>query len=230
VMESDNPSDEQSAREISRWFDSLFHSAKVPDLNQAKSIFDARTQYWLVPRAPLKTTANANYWVLKTKGTTGKQHWPMFLAESVVAVGWSSLPLDPSKASAVRLLAALKGEYGFSNGKAKMAARQIEKFVSLKTGDMVLLCRGYTSVQAKDVHIHGVARVAGPFRAEARKKGEWRFKHDAVIQEINLDLPKNVVASALRKQSLRQTIHALERTDFERLVKRLKEFGVHIEV
>jgi hypothetical protein len=72
--------------------------------------------------------------------------------------------------------------------------------------------------------------VTGPFRAEAWKKGDWRFKHDAVIQEIDLDLPRDVVASALRKQSLRQTIHALEKADFDRLIKKLKEFGVHIEV
>jgi len=231
VLESDNPADETSARQISGWFDSLFQSGKFPNLDQAKLIFDTRSQYQLVRRTSLKMATDAGYWALKTtSGSDGKQHWPMFLAESVVAVGWSSLPLDPSTVSDVQLHAALREENEYSDMQAKLAVNHIRKFVGLKIGDMVLLCRGYAPVQEKDVHIHGVARVTGPFRAEAGKKGDWRFKHDAVIQEIDLDLPREVVASALRKQSLRQTIHALEKADFDRLVKKLKEFGVHIEV
>jgi hypothetical protein len=231
VIESGNPADETPVREISGWFDSLFQSAKFLDLHQAKLIFDTRSQYRLVPRTSPELETDAGYWALKTtSGSTGKQHWPKFLAEGAVAVGWSSLPLDPSKVSNVQLRVALKKKYDYSDREAKVAANQIGKFVGLKTGDRVLLCRGYAPVQEKDVHIHGVARVTGPFRAEAWKKGDWRFKHDAVIQEIDLDLPRDVVASALRKQSLRQTIHALEKADFDRLVKKLKEFGVHIEV
>jgi HKD family nuclease len=231
VMESENPADETSSREISGWFDSLFQSANFPNLDQAKLIFDTRSQYRLVPRTSLEVATDANYWALKTtSGSTGKQHWPMFLAESAVAVGWSGLPVDPSKVSDVQLHTALKKKYEYSDREAKIAANQIGKFVSLKMGDMVLLCRGYAPVQAKDVHIHGLARVTGPFRAEAWKKGDWRFKHDAVLQDIDLNLPRNVVAAALRKQSLRQTIHALEKADFDRLVKKLKEFGVHIAV
>ena len=42
--------------------------------------------------------------------------------------------------------------------------------------------------------------------------------------------PREVVASALHTHSLRQTIHALEKADFDRLAKKLKKFGVHIEV
>jgi histone H3/H4 len=45
-----------------------------------------------------------------------------------------------------------------------------------------------------------------------------------------MDLPRDTVASALRKQSLRQTIHALNKANFDRLVKELKDFGVHVEV
>jgi HKD family nuclease len=231
VMESDNPADEISAREISGWFDSLFQSAKFPNLDQAKLIFDTRSQYQLVRRTSLEMATDAGYWALKTtSGSSGKSHWPMFLAESVVAIGWSELPVDPSKVSDLQLQAALRKKYDYSDRQATIHANQIGKFVGLKKGDMVLVCRGYAPVQEKDVHIHGIARVMGAFRAEAWKKGEWRFKHGAVIQEIDLDLPREVVASALRKQSLRQTIHALEKADFDRLVKKLKEFGVHIEV
>lgn len=231
VMESRNPADETSAREIGEWFDLVFQSAQPPDLAQAKLIFDTRSQYRLVPRPSREPATDAGYWVLKTtSGSSGKQHWPMFLAESVIAVGWSDLPIDPSKVSDARLRAALKETYDYSDKEANVAAIQIRKFVGLKAGDIVLLCRGYTSMQEKDVHIHGVARVTGAFRARARKKGDWRFKHDAVIQEIDMDLPRNAVASAFQKQSLRQTIHALKKANFDRLAKELKEFSVHIEV
>ncbi|WP_263351052.1 hypothetical protein [Acidicapsa acidisoli] len=172
------------------------------------------------------------YWALKTtSGSTGEQHWPMFMAENVVAIGWEDLPVDPSKVSNTELRAALEETYEDDSSRGvSVAVDLIEKFVRLKNGDIVLLCRGYTAAQKKDVHIHGVARVIGPFRAERRKKGKWRFKHDAVIQEINMDLPRDLVADALGKQSLRRTIHALTKADFDQLAAMLKEFGVHVEV
>ena len=50
------------------------------------------------------------------------------------------LLLDPSKVSDVKLHAALKKKYEYSDREAKIAANQIGKFVGLKMGDMVLLC------------------------------------------------------------------------------------------
>ena len=231
VMESSDPADKSIMRQTSDWMDLIFQNAQPLKLDQAKLIFDGRSQYQLVPRPHADVATDIGYWVLKaTSGASGRSYWPMFLEESVIAVGWNGLPVDPSKVSDSELYGALKKKYDYSDREATVAANQIRKFVGLKLGDIILLCRGYAPAQRKDVHIHGVARVTGPFRADAWKRDSWRFKHDVVIQEINLDLPKNAVASALRKQSLRQTIHALEKTDFERLTRKLKEFGVHIEV
>jgi HKD family nuclease len=232
VMESANPADEGCVLEIRAWFDSLFEIAQTPDLDQAKSIFDTRSQYRLVQRPSDQGSTGARYWALKTtSGSSGKQHWPMFLAEGVIAVGWPDLRVNPSKVSDAELRAALKKTYtDYSDRQAEVAAIQIRKFVGLKKEDIILLCRGYAAMQEKDVHIHGVARVTGPFRDEGRKGKDWRFKHEAVIQEIDIDVPRNAVASALKKQSLRQTIHSLKKVDFDRLAKTLKEFGVHIEV
>ena len=42
--------------------------------------------------------------------------------------------------------------------------------------------------------------------------------------------PRDMVATALGKQSLRQTIHALTKADFDCLARELKDFGVHVEV
>jgi hypothetical protein len=232
VMESGDPADEAGVREIRSWFDSLFRRAGRPDLHEAKLIFDSQSQYRREPRPAKAKTASSGYWILKTtSGFSGKQYWPMFLGEQVVAVGWEGLSVDPSKVSDAKLRQAIKATYGESSERSvDIAARTIRKFVDLKIDDIVLLCRGYTSTQWKPVHIHGIARVAGPLRAERRRRGNWRFKHDAVVQEINLDVPRDIVAAALGKESLRQTIHVLTSGKFNRLASRLKEFGTHVEV
>jgi hypothetical protein len=232
VLESGNPADEGSAREIRNWFDALFQKARRPNLELAKQIFNTQSHYRRVPRPAKEMAVDASYWALKTtSGSTGEQHWPMFLAENVVAVGWEALRVDPSKVSDAQLRAALKETYpNDSDMSVDIAVKAIKKFVGLRIDDIVLICRGYTSMQNKDVHIHGVARVTGPFRVEPRKKENWRFKHDAVIQETDIDLPRDLVATALGKESLRQTIHALTKADFDRLAKELKDFGVHVEV
>ena len=232
AMDSTDPSDEASVQEIRHWFESLFQTGDSPDLQQAKLIFESRSQHRLEPRPKGQVKGNVGYWALKTtSGSTGEQHWPMFLAESVIAIGWESLPLDPSKVSELQLQAALTETYpDYSRKAAQVAASNIRRFVGLKVNDIILLCRGYTSNQTKDVHIHGVARVSGPFRAEPRGNGHWRFRYDAVIQDINIDLPIHIVKSALAKDSLRQTIHALRKADFDRIASELKGFGVHVEV
>jgi hypothetical protein len=232
VMESENPADAASVRAMRDWFDPLFQGGQLPDLKQAKLIFDTRSQYRLVPRTPKEAKRDVGYWALKTtSGSTGKQYWPMFLAEKVIAVGWEDIAVDPSKVTDASLCAAIQEGYPDDSSRSVLvSASSIKKFVELKVDDIVLLCRGYAANQYKDVHIHGIARVTGPFRAGSRKKGGWRFKHDAVIQEINMDLPRDVVASALGRDSLRQTIHALTKADFERLAMELKDYGAHVEV
>jgi hypothetical protein len=69
----------------------------------------------------------------------------------------------------------------------------------------------YAKVQEKGVHIYGLARVTGPFRADRFDGRKRRFKHDAVIQPVGIDLPKDAVAEVLGKGSLRETIHGLDR-------------------
>jgi hypothetical protein len=150
------------------------------------------------------------------------------VAESVIAVGWSDIPVNPSQVSEAQLRAAIKKTY--PDEAVDNAAVRIKKFVDLKIDDIVLLCRGYSATQQKDVHIHGLARVTGPFRDDKRTKWDWRFKHDAVIQVIDMDLPRDVVAAALGKESLRLTIHDLDKVAYERLVAELKKFGVQAEV
>jgi HKD family nuclease len=231
VMESANPSDNAAVRRVEDWFDSLLKSAHSPDLDRAKQIFDARSQYRLVERPSGEAATDTGYWALKTtSGTAGRSHWPMFLAENVIALGWEDIPVDPANVSEAQLRAALKNTYEYTDKQASVATNNIRRFVGMKTGDIVLVCRGYSSTQKTDVHIHGVARVIGPFRAESPAKHKWRFRRDAVIQVIETDLPRDIVAAALGKETLRQTVHGLDKAEFERLEEKLRDSGVHVEV
>jgi HKD family nuclease len=236
VMESDNPADEKPVREIEDWFELLRKSANPnpPDLDQAKKIFNARSQLRLVRRSSNKAVQSPDYWALKTTsgGPSRKPHWNKFLEEHMIAVGWEEIPIDPSKVSDIELRDALKETYPDeikTKNEVDAAANSIKKFMDLKEEDIVLICHGYNLTQ-KNVHIHGVARVIGPFRAEPRKNGDWRFKHNAIIQVIDGDFPRDTVASALGKKTLMRTIHSLGKTGFDRLAENLKEFGAHVEV
>lgn len=229
TMNSGNSADARQVREIMEWFDALVSTAQAPDLELAKLVFDARSRYRLMPRLQGKESEAEGYWALKTtSGSTGKSHWQSFLAESVIAVGWRELQVDPSKVSDAQLRSAITATY--PEEAAAIAATTIRRFVQLREGDIVLLCRGYAPVQERDVHIHGVARVTGPFRDDQHSTWDWHFKHDAVIQVIDMDVPKETVARALGKQSLMKTIHVLDKVGFERLAAELKKAGVTIEV
>ena len=227
VFESRDSGDAESVAEIRSWFDSLIESSRTPDLEQANLVFDARSRYRLERRSAERKTTGEGYWALKTtSGATGEPHWENFLAESVVAIGWSEIGVDPSKLSDVELRAAINKAY---EGWESRAASKIKKFVEMKVGDIVLLCRGYAPVQEKPVHIHGLARVTGPFRYDKKSKW-WKYKHDAVIQAVDVNLPKALVASALGRDSLRQTIHDLEKAEFDGLARELRKVGVQVEV
>ena len=233
VMESDNPADEKPIREIEDWFESLLNNSNRPDLAQAKLIFDTSSQYRLMPRPLNKAAKGIGYWALKTTsgGPSRESHWQMFQKDKVIAIGWEAIPIDSSKILDKKQLRDLiSGTYpSYTKNRVDAAADSIKKFIDLKEDDIVLICHGYNLTQKK-VHIHGFARVTGPFRAEPRKNGDWRFKHDAIIQKIGSDFPRDIVTSALDKETLMRTIQFLGKTEFDRLAENLKEFGVRVEV
>ena len=167
------------------------------------------------------------HWALKTtSGKDGENFWRNFVSEGVIAIGWSRIGVDPSKVSKPKLLSAISS--AFPDQDSNLVANKIKKFVEIQEGALVLVCRGYSSgSQANPVHIYGFARVTGPFRDERTEKWRWSFKHDADIQIVNRDLPRDVVATALGKNSLMQTIHELDCSGIERLIERL---GIQLEV
>ncbi|MBI3607646.1 MAG: phospholipase D family protein [Nitrospirae bacterium] len=223
ALDSEDAADRVLIHQITDWFALLLASARVPNLDQAKQVFDTRSLYRLERRSALAQAAipTARYWALKTtSGDTGEDHWHSFLAESVVAVGWPNIAVNPANVTSMQLQDAINAAYP-DEGDPSGAARKIQKFVGLGIGDIVLICRGYPPNSTKPVHIYGFARVTGSFRDDLSSSWRWRFKRDAVIQVIDMFLSKEVVADALGKGSLRGAIHDLDRSEFERLANKL---------
>ncbi|MBI4680557.1 MAG: hypothetical protein HY753_04960 [Nitrospirae bacterium] len=165
------------------------------------------------------------FWALKTTsgGDLEKDYWQNFVAENVVALGWGRISVDPSQVSDEKLQDATRMAYPDKNYRG--IAGKIRKFVDLKPSNRILICRGYSGNQTTPVHIYGIARVTGPFRDDSSSQW-WRFKHDAFIQIVEQNVPKEVVARSLGKGSLREAIHELNAVEFQRLVEKL---GVNLK-
>lgn len=225
-LDSSRPEDRSAILSAQAWFRGLFADARIPNLAAAKKIFDERSRYRLTPRPQPEAV---EYWALKTTsgGPSEEEHWPMMLSEGVVAIGWEELSVDSDRVSDQRLHAALKRDFGYKKRQVEFSAGTIRTFERLKEGTIILLCCGYTANQKKPVHIYGFGRVTGPFRCEPSNGSEWRFKHDAVIQEVNSSIPRDIIAALLGKDSLRQTMHKLRETGVRAVADHL---GVRIDV
>ncbi len=114
ALESQNEADRPSLRSITDWFDSLLTNARPPDLDAAKQVFDTRSSYRLEKRSVSQKAREGTtcYWALKsTSGSDGEQHWPSFVAESVIAIGWEKINVDPSSVSEAQLSNAITAAY-----------------------------------------------------------------------------------------------------------------------
>ena len=220
--------DETAITDLDDWFKTLLPIAREIDFEGAKKIFDSRSMYRMELR-PKSGKSGVGYWALKTtSGKLGKSHWPQFLEENVLAIGWSGIPVDPSKVSDEKLAKALHDTY--PDDSVGFSVKKIREFVSMKNDDLVVICRGYSTPNNHPVFIHGLARVTGPFRADPMVEGKWRFKHPAVIQPLEIELPKDLVSKAFGMGSLMHTIHQLDAAAFDRFRKVLLREGVHVEV
>lgn len=169
-------------------------------------------------------------------GKTG-ECWQEFLAENVIAIGWNKLKGNPSVMSPEQIDKAYRATWPeVSDGHVNVNVPQITKFSqSMGGGDLVLICGRYDSVnENKDVYIYGVARTEsknGKCFFDDKRSGWFRFKRHAAIQRIEEFIPQNMIAIALGKGSLAQTIHALDKDAFDRLADVLSaELGIAINV
>ena len=236
ILDSAQPADVPHLNDIEAWFKRVLNEPNQKiDFGVAKRIFDTRKKYRLLPPDSAATRSDKpvdsrRYWVLKTtEGVHGEAHWEDFLAEDIIAIGWCDIGVDPSVVRGEALEKAIRRAY--PDGKdVKRAAKKLGWFVDMDSGDLVLICQGFSPNQRKPVHIYGIARVEGRFRNDAKSRW-WRFKHKAVIQPIGEHVPRDIIAGALNKGSLLEAIHKLKPKEYAAFVNALRdEFGITISV
>ena len=212
ALDSHIAHDEPVLHSLTDWLTALEQESENPDWDTARKIYSRRKRLRLATQG-----GERSYWVLKTtEGFRGRSHWPEFLAEGVVAIGWSALTMDPIQAGGGELHERIKKVYaGSAKGSVDHASRTIRSFCKeWKRGDLVIVCRGYP-MQATDVWLYGFARVESDYFFDAASSW-WRIKRRADIQIIDERLPKDVFTDGLQRGSLLQTIHSVGADDFRR--------------
>lgn len=215
---------------IRNWYRDLFAKAERPNLAEAKAVFDSRSRYRLEPRPSRPAATPPEHWAIKTTsgGADAEEHWPQFRSEGMIAIGWEGLDVDPSTVNDLQLRKALKRILDPNKpGSVDFGVRTIRNFINMPRGSIAVICRGLVPEQTKPVHVYAFARVNGSFRADPAKGSHWRFKRDAVIQEIGASLPAGAFAEAVQKRSFRQTMHRVSAKTVQRLADAL---GVPVEV
>lgn len=236
-FDSDCKSDRPLLREIELWIDELAKSAcdidwnraerqyqGSPDPNHSSDGFDT----YLRHRAQ-------NFWVLKTTaGSAGRCYWPEFIEERVISIGWDDIVriigdeagLEPHEYTYEALYAAAVQsiDRGHVSGSPHHAANMLHCFSrKFSTGDRIIVCNGYNSGQKRDVRLFGLAIVDGDARDD-RPSDWWRLKRPAVLEPMEIDLPKDVFVTTLGKRSLRQTIHRVTEQQYESFSRRCRGF------
>ena len=233
ALDSRNEEDKETISSVERWFERIKRAAHRPDLELAKTIFDSRKKYRLERRSAEKTKAEG-YWFLKTTaGDTGREHWPLFIAQNVVMIGWPHIKVpNPAEIDDEELREALINAYpkkaGVDVNRAAGRARgSLRDFMGMEKGALVLICRGYRGNSTKPVRVYGFARVTGDFRVQKTRGWDWRFKRDAVIQIVDQYLPNEVFVKATGMESLGEAIHEANQQAIENVAE---ELGIAIEV
>lgn len=233
ILDSRESADGPALASIATWAAGIASESEPVDetfLLRAKEIRRHRGRYVLTKRET-QSTPPANYWALKTSPGSGTASmWPNFLAEDVIAIGWGDLPIDPRTATLNELAEAIQTAYDDRKreGSAEQGARMVSHFKDMQDGDLVIVCRGYPPPRADDVgeppdvHLYGFARVEGGFDWDL--ESTWfQNKRAAALQNVDQPVLRSVFTDGLGLGSLRQTIHKLDRSQFESFVKILAE-------
>lgn len=218
------PDDASTIADVERWFEKLFSIGRDLDLEEAKRIRTAQSTYRLV-RRPRTITSASEYWAIKTTvGSSGVNHWRHFLSESVVAIGWEKLGVDPSRLDDKELFAIIEKTYPTLN--PHHALKTIRNFINMADEAILLICKGFVANQKKSVDIHGFARITGGFTFDPNSTW-WKYKREVVIQEVKSSIARDSIARALGKGTSMHTLECIKRDGFEAVAK---ELGVVIAV
>ena len=227
-LDSCTATDISTLNSIKCWIDELHHTATGINWAQAVRTFENSPQSRRSTEdfgSYLKDQAQ-NYWVLKTiAGIGGKCQWQEFVNERVISVGWTdligmintetgSLPNRYNRTdlgNAAKLWARTMANAGSQEHAVKTLLWFCREFAR---GDRVIVCNGYVPKQATGVRLFGLAIVDGEVYDDT-KSNWWRLKRAAVLKRLEIDLPKNVFSSTLKKGSLRHTIHRISHEQYE---------------
>lgn len=242
ILDSRQASDEVQLSQIKAWLDDIC-GCEYPeiDFDVAKSIYETRTRVKVTSvrsgSAAIESPHADGYWALKPGW--GGEYWQNFLAENVVSLGWGEMSGNPATMKPEEIERSYRAAWPKdSGGTVHVNVAQIIKFTqSIGVGDVVLVCGRYDGTplgKARDVFIYGVARtiqIGGKCFVDDKRSSWFRFKRRAVIQRIELFIPRKIIAKALDKGAFVPTIQAIDREGFERLSKVLHaEYGVTINV
>jgi len=232
ALDSTRPEDRKPITDAQRWFQILEKRARPINMIQAKAIWKTRS------RQRLSTVAKSNqaapsYWAIKT--TEGGhshsiEHWDMFERESVIALGWEAVVVDPSAVGDQTLQQAVAQAFPDMKPRSRsFAARTLRSFSEMPLGSLVMICHGYSST-AKDhnlVKIYAFARVVDVLKAVPFVAGEWRFRRPVIMQIVHKTLTVGMMRKLLDLGSFMTTLHELDRSGIEAVAQ---ELGIQIGV
>ena len=233
LCESDRP----ILDELELWMHELQQSATEIDWARAKRQYEQSPNP--CDRADgfdtyLRSSAQ-NFWILKTtEGSKGDSHWSDFVEENVISIGWDDIVriisdeegLEPNEYTRADLYAAAVRWTGEANrlSNPNHAAKMLDWFASeFSIGDRIIVCRGYASRQRADVHLYGLAIVDGDAFDDATSDW-WRLKRRAVLEPMQMDIPKDAFVNTLGKGSLLHTVHRISEHSYQRFLRRIREF------
>ena len=230
ALSSIEPGDRGTIAQIKDWFGAVWHQSRPINMKQAKEIWETHGNQSRTPRIRPDAAAPAYYAIKTTSGGSNKkEHWGVFEAESIVAIGWEGVAGDPSKMTGAELHEAIVNAYpDYSDRSAQFAYNTFRKFIDMPDQSIVMICRGLAPNQEKTaVRIYAFARVIGPFFADRSASPEWRFKRRVVIQPVERRLDPQIFSKLVGKDSFMQTMHDLDQTAIEGIAS---ELGIRVEV
>lgn len=219
LFDSQNRGDLATIKKMSEWLTALWEKYEGNPFDESE-YKEAKRQYEMAKR-PLRSSKihpwkqntkskwgkdwdEIRYWVLKTRdGYDGADYWDRFVKERVIAIGW---PLNSGRS---------------------------RKFREFNIADIVLVSNGYPPNARDDtpILIRGVARVLGETYEDDGSKW-WKGKRKAIIQVIDREVEKGLMAEYLHRSSLQVATHEIDSPDyFEKFaIKLYEEYGVKIDV
>jgi len=215
--------------QIKEWLDTMWDNSLEFDYKEALKIFNASKRKWNNRyKQPSSQIDESNYWILKTtEGTNGTDYWQQFLSDSVIAIGWKELNINPLSTSSSTLISKLKQIYDYTDFQAKVNLHTIETFMNkIKPGDMIVISKGYNKVSDREIFLYGLARVTGGFETRPNVN-KWIYVHEAAIQPIEEYIPISVFVRAFDIKTMEKTIHSIniqKFTEFSNILH--NEYGI----